>query len=283
LDLISRGIHVGKVHRIKRKSIIGQLVIIVLGVEALFFASFTALEVPTATAHNLNSFIQGKIQLVVGCLPDRIQQRIFRAVPRIATATQPVRYTLYVPQAAAAIFVGYALGWPLATIAACLFCLVGLIGPVFNFHPFAAGGGMDYYLQPGFGYLIGMVLATAVVGAITKDHRTSLRQAAALLAGLVTVHLVGLAYLLGVCLFFTFFEDLRSSPVWSQWVFEQARNLTWYTLPYDFLFALVLIGLGFPFRWLAGILIAPDIAFRNKYPTQQSIGSPRPVGSGIVG
>jgi hypothetical protein len=40
--------------------------------------------------------------------------------------------------------------------------------------------------------------------------------------------------------------------------------LSWYTLPYDFICSLILIGLGFPFRWLVNVLVAPDIAVSNK-------------------
>lgn len=254
-----------QLHRIKRKSLIGQAVIVLLGLELLFFSSFTAFELPTATKRNLGSFFSQKMQYIVSQLPERLQKRVYRIYPELDnTADTSVRYTLYAPQAAVAVFIGYALGWPLATIAAGLFFLIGLVAPFFNLHPFAEGGGFDYYLQPGFGYLIGMVLATAAIGFITKDKRTTLSQVLGVLAALAVMHLVGLAYLLGICLFFSIFEDLQGFPFWSQWVFEQARNLSWYTLPYDLAFGLALVGVGHPFRWLVNILVAPDIAFKGQ-------------------
>jgi biotin transport system substrate-specific component len=278
LQLVFEGKNRAKVHRIKRKSFIGQAVIVLLGVEVLFLSSFTALELPTATARNLELFVRQTIQLVVNQLPERLQGRIYRAVPEIAQpAEATVRYNLYVPQAPAAIFIGYALGWPLATVAAGLFVLLGLVAPFFNVHPFAAGGGVDYYLQPGFGYLIGIILATAAVGSTTKDRRTTFSQILATVVGLLIIHLVGLAYLLGICLFFSFFQDLHGFPVWAQWVFEQARNLSWYSLPYDFAFALIAVGIGFPFRWLANVLVAPDIAVRH-HRAEQSWRMAGPMG-----
>lgn len=265
-------------HRIKRKSLIGQVVIVLLGLEVLFLASFTAFEMPTATGRNLNLFARQRLQMVVSQLPARLQARLYRAVPEIAEpANQAVRYSLYVPQAPAAIFIGYVLSYPLASIAAALFVLVGLVAPFFNVHPFVAGGGLDYYLQPGFGYLIGMVLASTLVGLITKNRRTTASQLLSTAVGLAVVHLTGLAYLLGICLFFSIFQDLHASPVWSQWVFEQARNLSWYALPYDCLFGLVGVALGFPFRWLVNILVAPDIAVKH-HPPEQSLKMIGPMG-----
>ena len=266
-------------HRIKRKSFIGQVVIVLLGVEVLFLSSFTAFELPTATARNLNLFARQKMQLVVNQLPERLQRRVYRALPEIADPAQAnVRYTIYVPQAPAAIFIGYALGWPLATIAAGLYFLLGFVAPLFNVHPFAGGGGADFYLQPGFGYLIGMILATAAVGATTKDRRTTFSQLLATGVGLLVIHLIGLAYLLGICLFFSIFEEMHGFPTWGQWVFEQARNLSWYSLPYDFIFALTCVGIGFPFRWLANVLVAPDIAVRHHQQPEHSLRMAGPMG-----
>jgi biotin transporter BioY len=275
VQLVFKGKKSGKVHRIKRKSLIGQVVIVLLGLEVLFLSSFTAFELPTANGSNLHLFVRQRLEMVVSQLPARWQAKIYRAAPEIAEpASKAVRYSLYVPQAPAAIFLGYVLSYPLATIAAALFVVAGLVAPVFNVHLFVAGGGVDYYLQPGFGYLLGLVAASSLVGLITKNRRTTISQLLSTAVGLVVVHLTGLAYLLGICLFFSIFQDLHTSPVWSQWVFEQARNLTWYALPYDFLFGLVGVALGSPFRWLVNILVAPDIAVKHHQPEQLRMTGP---------
>ncbi len=255
--------NVSQVHRIKRKSIVGQVVLVWLGLEVLFFAAFAAFDLPTPTAHNISCFATSRVQSGLSRLPETVQQRVIKALPKLGQPVPDSRSNLYVPLAPAAIFIGYTLGWPLGTVAALSYFLLGLAGPLIHIHPFAAGGGSNYYLQPGFGYLLGMILSTSVVGLITAERRSSLSQALGLIGGLVTIHAVGLAYMLGTCLFFALFDDPHNSPVWSQWVFEQARNLTWYSLPYDFIFGLMGIGIGFPIRWLANTLIAPDIAFKK--------------------
>ena len=143
------------------------------------------------------------------------------------------------------------LGWPLAIIAATIYIVLGLFGPLIKIYPFASGSGMNYYLQPGFGYLIGMVVACACVGYISQGKRTSTKQLLSLLAGLLCIHGIGFAYMLGICLFDTVYDAGGAQLSWSAWLFEEARNLSWYALPYDFLFSLALIGIGFPLRWLA--------------------------------
>jgi len=55
-----------RVHRIKRNSLIAQLILVALGVELFIFASFTAFDLPTATAHNLNGFLIERLQILVG-------------------------------------------------------------------------------------------------------------------------------------------------------------------------------------------------------------------------
>ena len=124
---------------------------------------------------------------------------------------------------------------------------------------FAAGSGLKYYLQPGFGYLLGMVGATALVGWLGRGERKSLNQLLSLFAGILCIHGIGLAYLLGICLFGAVNEATGQQLFWSAWMFEEARNLSWYAIPYDLLFSLTLIGISFPFRWLITILTAPDI------------------------
>lgn len=257
-----------KIRRIKRRSIFGQIILVLLGIEVLSFAAFTAFELPTANGRNLECFVSGRLQLLVRAMPETYQQKAINLCPNIVKplldrSIPAVRYSLYVPQVPAAIFIGYTLGWPLAAVASLLFLLLGLIGPALRLYPFANGGGLDYFLQPGFGYLVGMIFASGLIGFLTGGaKRSSLRQVIALVSGLFIVHFVGLVYLLGVRLFFILFEDPNNSPVWSQWLFEQARNLTWYVVPYDALWGLIAIGIGFPFRWLAYILMAPDIATR---------------------
>ncbi len=62
------------------------------------------------------------------------------------------------------LLAGFLLGKKLGTISVIVYLLIGLAGvPVF-----AAGGGIGYVLRPGFGFLLGFVLAAYLIGALTE-------------------------------------------------------------------------------------------------------------------
>jgi biotin transporter BioY len=246
------------------------VILVMLGIELLFAATFTSLEIPVPTGKNIAASIQKDAASIQTRIPDRVKEKITQSVPllRIPEVRMPaeqIRYSIYTPQTPVAIFVGYTLGWPIATIACATFLVMGLLGPLFHFHPFAGGGGLNYYLEPGFGYLLGMIAATWAVGYITRNSRTSLSQALAVLAGLACVHVVGLAYLLGTCVVLAVIDGNGAQPGWQQWLFQEFRNLSWYQLPYDALFGVLAVGAGFPLRWLSGRLTAPDIGARKDH------------------
>lgn len=222
------------------------------------------MDLPTATHRNLARFTNLTIQRSIAYLPAGWQEEILLHYPVLRERVPEVRYSPYVPVAPACIFVGYVLGLPLGFIATALFTVVGLVGPYIGFMPLAAGGGLEYYRQPTFGYLLGLILAAWFAGRITLSANNSLRQIVVVLGGLLILHMVGLLYLVGSSLGVLVFEGEAAYLRWQPWLGETIRNLSWYALPYDALFSLALIGIGFPFRWLTGVLIAPDIAMRPK-------------------
>ena len=62
------------------------------------------------------------------------------------------------------LMAGFLLGAKLASLSVIVYLCIGLVGvPVF-----AAGGGPTYILRPGFGFLLGFVLAAFLIGAITE-------------------------------------------------------------------------------------------------------------------
>lgn len=62
------------------------------------------------------------------------------------------------------LMAGFLLGAKLATISVIVYLSIGLVGvPVF-----AAGGGPAYIFRPGFGFLLGFVLAAFIIGTITE-------------------------------------------------------------------------------------------------------------------
>ena len=252
------------ISRVKRKSIAGQAVLVLLGLLLMFVVSFLAVDVPAGTGHNLLNAGRHSIVTVIEKLPPLWQDKINHMAPTLLQETKPIRHVLYVPQVPTAVFLGYVLGPQAAAMSIGSFLLLGLIGPSVGINPLAGGGGFDYYSQPGFGYLLGMIACAYVVGLITEERRSSISQVLALVAGVVTVHLIGLAYMVSSCLMFSLMEGVKNGPLWLPWVFEEARNLTWFQIAYDSIFGFVLIGIGFPFRYLVNMLTAPDLALKSR-------------------
>jgi biotin transport system substrate-specific component len=76
-----------------------------------------------------------------------------------------------------------------------------LLFHTFGLQVFSQGGGVGYLREPSFGYLLGFVPAAWVCGFLAFRSTPKLeRLAVSCLAGVVIIHLVGLAYLLGAYL-----------------------------------------------------------------------------------
>lgn len=262
-------------HPVKRKSILGQTILTLLGVQLLFLAAFCAFDVPVPSQRNLSAFADNQVRFIAEAVPERYQSKIDTYAPWLRTPHRDIRKTSYSPLVAAAIFSGYVLGPILGPVVCLGYLIIGVVGPWAGLFPFASGGGLSYFQEPGFGYLLALVPASFVVGIITRDRRTSLSQLLSIVAGLIVVHLSGIFYLLGSCLVSYLLDGNRASLAWQPWVFQLARNMTWYPLPFDFLASLILIGAGFPFRWLSRVLIGPDGASRassSRPPQAQTPG-----------
>jgi hypothetical protein len=232
--------------------------------QVLLYASFTCFDLPTATRVNLGRFINVSLQEALPYLPARAQREITDNFPVLLETMPAVRYSPYVPIAPAALFLGYVLGLPLGFFSACGFFVLALIGPYVGILPVAGGGGLEYYRQATFGYLIGMALAAWFAGRITMTENNSARQLVVVLGGLLILHVTGLIYLVGSSLGILLFEGEGAYLRWQPWLAESIRNYSWYALPYDALFGLAAVGIGFPFRWLTSVLTAPDIAMRGR-------------------
>ncbi len=91
-----------------------------------------------------------------------------------------------------AIYAGIFLGAYKGALSQLIYMLMGLIGiPVFS-----GGGGFQYVLSPTFGYIIGFILGTLVVGLIVGSARSRFgwRVMFGGLAGFVVIYIVGNAY-----------------------------------------------------------------------------------------
>lgn len=254
---------------LRRKSFIGQLVVWLLGVELLFFASFLSFSLPTATRNNVLNFAHMWSVDYCERLPEEWRSLAVEKVD-LSSPVKEVRFSTYVPLIPVAIFVGYVCGLPLALFSTVSYLVLGVIGPRIGLFPFASGGGIEYWREPGFGYLVGLVAGTWIAARAVPAERTSWRQLLAIALGVCSIHVIGMSYFFGSSILILLLDGENAFLRWQPFLFEQIRNLTWYPLPYDLFFTCLLVGAGFPFRWLVSTLTAPDIAFRNTRPRLDS-------------
>jgi biotin transport system substrate-specific component len=100
-----------------------------------------------------------------------------------------VPFTLQVP---VVLLAGVALGPRLGAASQAAYLAVGLLGLLV----FATGGGPGYVLTPTFGFLVGFVLAAAVVGLAAGDpaHCSMPRFALALVLGVLAIYGIGVPW-----------------------------------------------------------------------------------------
>lgn len=250
-----------RIRRPKRKSLIGQAVLILMGIQLIVFCSFTAFELPTAKGHNLGRALQKAGAHVFSELPTEWKTKVLEKVPPASILTQPsekVDYSSYYGLAPCAILLGYILGPRLALISFAAFLVLGLAGPLIGLFPFSSGGGLDYYLEPGFGYLLGTLAGAWLCGMITQNRRTSISQLLGVITGLFVIHFCGATYIVGSYLYHYVVSGSKTFLEWQPWIFGYLRNFSWYSLPWDVVFSLTLVGLAFPLRWLNKNLTSPD-------------------------
>ena len=88
---------------------------------------------------------------------------------------------------------GILLGSKLGMLSQLTYVLVGLSGiPIFT-----EGGGPSYILKPSFGYLLGFILCSFVIGKLVENMKqiTVLKLLLSVLAGMAALYLIGVPYL----------------------------------------------------------------------------------------
>lgn len=112
---------------------------------------------------------------------------------------------------------GIILGPKMGFITLILYLLIGLIG----FPIFASGGGVDYYKEPTFGYLISLPLNAFLSGWLyEKDKKFS-----SAFVPIILTHLCGIIYLL----------------IFNQNFLDVAWHLSFSMISYDLIFTLLLL------------------------------------------
>lgn len=147
----------------------------------------------------------------------------------------------YIPQIPMIMFIIALLGRKFSIVSVLIYIIVGLcLAPVF-----ALGGGLDYVFQYGFGYIVGYIPAAFFAGSILSSGLTYRNMAQSTLVGVLTIHIVGVLYML-------FIATLqRETPALIMgWIVAQSGTKILYDLLFGFI-AMVIAKFTKKVLWFA--------------------------------
>ncbi|MEI8389474.1 MAG: biotin transporter BioY [bacterium] len=149
----------------------------------------------------------------------------------------------YIPQIPIVLMIAAIMGPRLGMLSVILYILAGLVG----FPIFAGGGGINYYMQHGFGYILGFIPGVYTVGNILSGKLKSFTTIRASIVGVTAVHFIGVIYL-------TIVLFIKHESIFT--VFGWIWQLSGMQFFYDVIFSVLAIIMG---RFLRKVLwIAMD-------------------------
>ena len=129
-----------------------------------------------------------------------------------------------IPQVPVIMFIGAFLGRKFGIMSALLYILLGL----FVIPVFALGGGPKYLLEYSFGYILAYIPAIFFAGSILKSGFTNRNMLHASLVGVLTIHIIGVLYMLFIaCL------KHDGGAFMGGWIYSQSGI----KILYDFIFS----------------------------------------------
>ena len=136
----------------------------------------------------------------------------------------------YIPQIPVVFFIVALLGRKFGILSILMYIILGLFFPIF-----ALGGGIDYMFEYGFGYILAFIPAIFFAGTLLKGKTDFLRILLIAVMGVVTIHLLGILYML-------FIATLRHAPMYliTSWISSQSGV----QVLYDIFFSILAIYLG---------------------------------------
>ncbi|MCQ2754237.1 MAG: biotin transporter BioY [bacterium] len=136
----------------------------------------------------------------------------------------------YIPQIPMVFFIVALLGRKFGIAAICGYITLGMFFPIF-----ALGGGISYVSEFGFGYILALIPAIFLSGTLLKIKTDFFRIVLLSILGVITVHILGILYIL-------FIATLKhaSMDIVSSWISSQSGIQIFY----DVFFSVVAIYLG---------------------------------------
>ena len=147
----------------------------------------------------------------------------------------------YIPQIPTVFFIIGLLGRKFGILTVMLYITIGMFFPIF-----ALGGGANYLFEYGFGYILAFIPAIFFSGTLLKIKTDFLRIVLLSILGVLTIHILGVLYML-------FIAALRHAPMdlISSWIASQSGIQIFY----DMFFAVIAIYLGRFFKKLFWIIM----------------------------
>lgn len=153
------------------------------------------------------------------------------------------RIFYYIPQIPIVLMIAAMLGPRIGIVPILMYIAAGLSGvPVF-----AGGGGLSYFAQPWFGYILGFIPGVYTSGNILSGRSKPFSVFRAALVGVIFIHITGIIYLIFALLF-------KCESIFA--VFGWIWQLSGIQLFYDMIFGIIAVFAG---RFLRKILwVATD-------------------------
>ena len=147
----------------------------------------------------------------------------------------------YIPQIPVIFFIVSLMGRKFGILSILCYIILGLFFPIF-----ALGGGINYFFEYGFGYILAFIPAIFFAGTILKGKNDFLRIIMIAVVGVLTIHVLGVLYML-------FIATLRHAPIElvTSWILSQSGV----QILYDMFFSLMAIFLGKQARKLLWIVM----------------------------
>lgn len=147
----------------------------------------------------------------------------------------------YIPQIPVLFFIVALMGRKFGITAIIGYIILGMFLPIF-----ALGGGISYLFEYGFGYILAYLPAVFFAGTLLKGKTDYLRIPVIALFGVVTIHILGILYML-------FISTLRHAPIElvTSWIASQSGV----QMLYDVFFTIIAIILGKQLRKLLWIVM----------------------------
>ena len=205
------------------KITLGTLVMTVLCIILLIIATFTQI-----TVHH--PYIPSDILYYLG--QEHSEMEILKHM---------IKSYDYIPQIPMIFFIVALMGRKFGITSIVLYIILGMFFPIF-----ALGGGISYLFEYGFGYILAYLPAVFFAGTLLKGKTDYLRIPVISLVGVITIHVLGILYML-------FISTLRHAP-WelvSSWIASQSGI----QILYDIFFTIIAVILGKQLRKLLWIVM----------------------------